>query len=120
MARRKKRSRSKSIPDLSYRVGYGRPPLYSRFKKGQSGNPSGRPKGQNTWSEVICAELMLPMTVTIEGKKTTVTVLDALLADAAQRAALGSIPHIMLLMRDEYREPEPPFIMQFDENDDLV
>jgi hypothetical protein len=26
-------------------VGYGRPPLHSRFKSGQSGNPNGRPKG---------------------------------------------------------------------------
>jgi hypothetical protein len=27
------------------KVGYGRPPLASRFKPGQSGNPKGRPKG---------------------------------------------------------------------------
>ena len=26
-------------------VGYGRPPKGSRFKRGQSGNPKGRPKG---------------------------------------------------------------------------
>ncbi len=26
-------------------VGYGKPPIHSRFKPGQSGNPSGRPKG---------------------------------------------------------------------------
>ena len=26
-------------------VGYGKPPLHSRFKKGESGNPKGRPKG---------------------------------------------------------------------------
>ena len=26
-------------------VGYGRPPVHTRFKPGQSGNPSGRPKG---------------------------------------------------------------------------
>jgi Family of unknown function (DUF5681) len=26
-------------------VGYGRPPVHSRFKPGQSGNPKGRPKG---------------------------------------------------------------------------
>jgi hypothetical protein len=27
------------------KVGYGNPPVHSRFKPGQSGNPSGRPKG---------------------------------------------------------------------------
>jgi hypothetical protein len=29
----------------TYAVGYRRPPLHSRFKPGQSGNPSGRAKG---------------------------------------------------------------------------
>ena len=28
-----------------YKVGYGRPPEHTRFRKGQSGNPQGRPKG---------------------------------------------------------------------------
>jgi hypothetical protein len=32
-------------PSPSYQVGYGRPPVHSRFKPGQSGNPSGRTKG---------------------------------------------------------------------------
>src|SRR5262245_37516275 len=27
-----------------YVIGYGKPPVDSRFKKGQSGNPNGRPK----------------------------------------------------------------------------
>jgi Family of unknown function (DUF5681) len=30
--------------DPDYKVGYGRPPIATRFKKGQSGNPKGRPK----------------------------------------------------------------------------
>ena len=28
-----------------YEIGYGMPPKHSRFKKGQCGNPKGRPKG---------------------------------------------------------------------------
>jgi RNase P/RNase MRP subunit p29 len=31
-----------------YEVGYGKPPLHTRFRKGQSGNPRGRPRGANT------------------------------------------------------------------------
>src|SRR4051794_10692085 len=40
-----------SIPRLvgptqsSYDVGYGKPPVSTRFRPGQSGNPLGRPKG---------------------------------------------------------------------------
>jgi len=30
--------------DKDYRVGYGRPPLATRFKPNQSGNPKGRPR----------------------------------------------------------------------------
>lgn len=31
-------------PDANYEVGYGKPPKAKQFKKGQSGNPKGRPK----------------------------------------------------------------------------
>lgn len=30
----------------SYEVGYGKPPVATRFKPGESGNPSGRPRGR--------------------------------------------------------------------------
>jgi Family of unknown function (DUF5681) len=31
--------------DEGYEVGYGKPPPHRRFRKGQSGNPGGRPRG---------------------------------------------------------------------------
>lgn len=34
---------TKNTPN-GYAVGYGKPPVHTRFAKGQSGNPGGRPK----------------------------------------------------------------------------
>ncbi len=44
-------------------VGYKKPPLHSRFKKGQSGNPRGRPRGSKNFSTlraVGCHKLNTP------------------------------------------------------------
>lgn len=32
------------MSEASYAVGYGRPPMHSRFQKGRSGHPGGRPR----------------------------------------------------------------------------
>jgi Family of unknown function (DUF5681) len=36
-----------------YKVGYGRPPEHSRFKRGQSGNPRGRPRKHRNFRTVL-------------------------------------------------------------------
>lgn len=41
----------------NYPVGYGRPPVEHQFKPGQSGNPSGRPKGMRNFSSDLREEL---------------------------------------------------------------
>jgi hypothetical protein len=46
-----KRGRSSSVRG-THEVGYARPPLHSRFKRGQSGNPKGRPPKGESMAEV--------------------------------------------------------------------
>jgi len=46
-----------------YEVGYRKPPKHSRFKKGQSGNPKGRPKGAKGLCAALLRELESPITI---------------------------------------------------------
>ena len=55
------------------KVGYKNPPKQSRFKPGQSGNPSGRPKRKLLPPEAFFAELDKPILVKEGGKKRWVT-----------------------------------------------
>jgi hypothetical protein len=54
--------------DGAYRVGYGRPPRSSQFKPGETGNPSGRPKGRKSLSSQVREEMTTTITVQ-EGQK---------------------------------------------------
>jgi hypothetical protein len=45
------------VAEKEYSVGRGRPPVQNRFRPGQSGNPSGRPKLAPTFRSELTAEL---------------------------------------------------------------
>jgi Family of unknown function (DUF5681) len=59
--------------DLDNNVGYGKPPKRTQFKPGQSGNPSGRPKGARNFRTDLLEELAEPITVKDDGRDVTVS-----------------------------------------------
>lgn len=59
---------SEDEPDDTYDVGYGKPPQASRFQKGQSGNPKGRPKKPKVETIDVGEVLDGPMQATMAGR----------------------------------------------------
>ena len=63
----------------TYAVGYGKPPAHTRFTKGQSGNPSGRPRGHSL-AALLRTALHEPVTVEIGGRRRRFSKGEAILA----------------------------------------
>ena len=83
--------------DSDYEVGYGRPPAASRFQKGQSGNPAGRRRGSKNLSNLVRQALDERLTITVNGRKRSVSKLEAALLQQANEAAKGNGKAIQLL-----------------------
>jgi len=62
-----------------YTVGYGRPPKETRFKPGQSGNRTGRPRGSRNTYTIFDKLLESKIYVNQDGKKTKISKREALL-----------------------------------------
>jgi len=71
-------------------VGYGRPPVATRFKKGQSGNPKGRPKRDRRAPTIDVSSItMKPVKVLRNGAEVEITTYEARLRQALAKAATG-------------------------------
>ena len=71
------------------KVGYGRPPRSSQFRKGQSGNPKGRPKNAKNFKTLLVEALEEKVAVTENGARKTITKRQAVTKQLVNKAASG-------------------------------
>jgi Family of unknown function (DUF5681) len=71
------------------KIGYKSPPRNMQFKKGQSGNPKGRPKGARNFATVIDKELGTKIEVTENGKRRRISKREAIVKQTVNKAASG-------------------------------
>jgi len=72
-----------------YEVGYGKPPKETRFKKGQSGNPKGRPRGSRNFKTDLLDTLKAPVQLKEKGRPKTVSTQQAALLRLREKALGG-------------------------------
>jgi len=103
---------SDSAPD--YKVGPGKPPLHSRFRKGRSGNPHGH-KARNLPALLVDA-LNEAVYLTVQGKRRRMTKREAVIAQLVDKSASADLRATKMLidmMKDIERKagvaapPEP-------------
>jgi hypothetical protein len=95
----------------TYKVGYGKPPLATRFPRGTSGNPLGRPKSQRgkvTLGGAMRELLMSDVAVVVEGRRLRMLRIEAL-ADALMGAALEGNASAAKLVLDLAYKFVPPY-----------
>ena len=114
-----------SDKEADYEVGYGKPPRHTRFAKGQSGNPRGRPAGAKNLRTLLSEALNETVLVTENGGRRKVTKRQAIITQLVNRSATADFRAIKILLdivRDIEGQAEPtaPETSDFSEADEKV
>jgi Family of unknown function (DUF5681) len=105
----------------SYEVGYGKPPQRTQFKKGQSGNPSGRQRGVRNLTTDVRRTLKVPVRVNTSGGARNVSTQEGALLLLRERALKGDVralDRLLELARLFNNDPADPGRSQPPSDDD--
>jgi Family of unknown function (DUF5681) len=86
---REKATHMQSKKASEYEVGYRRPPQHTRFQRGSSGNPQGRPRASKNLVAVFETALNERVPVNDNGKRKKITMFQAITKQLVRKAAGG-------------------------------
>jgi hypothetical protein len=81
-----------------HQVGYGKPPHHTRFVKGQSGNPRGRPPSAKNLKTLLNKALNERVVVTENGGRRKISKREAIVTQLVNGSAKGDLKAIQILL----------------------
>jgi Family of unknown function (DUF5681) len=93
----------------SFAVGYGRPPLHSRFKPGKSGNPKGRVKQSRNMRTIVQQVLNEDMQIREGGRVRRMSAMEALVRTTLTRSFKGdpkALVSLIVIMKQSGYGPD--------------
>jgi hypothetical protein len=84
--------------ERDYVVGYGKPPLHTRFRRGQSGNPRGRPAESKNLATLMSEALNERVIVAENGGRRKITKREAIIKQLVNRSAKADWRAIKILL----------------------
>jgi len=105
VSRSRPQRQRRTSSEKDYEVGYGRPPVASRFKIGNPG-PVGRRKKKKTVGQIIHDAMMRRIKVEENGRSRTVTAQEVIILNLVRSAARGDLRAIRALfaLRESYHD----------------
>lgn len=81
-----------------YEVGYRKPPKSGQFKKGASGNPSGRPKKPPEIGSEVMRELDSPLMINENGKRKVIKKREGIAKQLVNKSLSGHLPSTRMVL----------------------
>jgi hypothetical protein len=89
-----------------YEVGYGKPPESGKFKKGTSGNPSGRPKKPPEIGSAVMRELESLLRITVNGKEIVIKKREGVAKQLVNKSLSGHLASTRMVLVLQQQELE--------------